>query len=114
MDTTIVGTYSRVIFVDLPKDYWHVSDAQNFYLKDKDIVSVPINPRYSEQKVVHISGYALYPGTYALRYEGEKLSEILKRAGGLRQGAYLSGSILLRKARNATALFSILQRIPQA
>ena len=108
LDTTIVGTYSRVIQVDLPKDYWRVSDAQNFYLKDKDVVSVPINPRYSEQKIVQISGYALYPGTYALRYEGERLSEILERAGGLRTGAYLSGSILLRKARNATALFSDL------
>ncbi|HTY10386.1 MAG TPA: SLBB domain-containing protein [Bacteroidota bacterium] len=108
LDTAIVGTYSKVIIVDLPKDYWNTPEAKNFYLKDKDIVSVPINPRFSEQKVVHLSGYALYPGTYALRYEGERLSEILKRAGGLRAGAYLNGSVLLRKARNATALFSNL------
>jgi len=108
LDTTIIGTYSKVIMYDLPKEYWHVDDTQNFYLKDKDVVSVPINPRYSEQKVVQVSGYALYPGTYALRYEGERLSEVLKRAGGLRQGAYLNGSVLLRKAKNATVLFTNL------
>jgi len=108
VDTTLLGINSKVIIVDLPKEYWHANDSQDFLLKDKDIVSVPINPRYSEQKVVQVSGYAVYPGSYVLRYEGEKLSEILKRAGGLKQGAYLSGSVLLRKARNATVLFTNL------
>ena len=108
MDTTVVGIYRRVIKVDLPEEYWNTSEEQGFLLKDKDIVFVPTNPRYSTKKVVQISGYALYPGTYAIRYEGEKLSELLKRAGGLREGAYLSGSVLLRKARNSLALFSNL------
>jgi protein involved in polysaccharide export with SLBB domain len=108
VDTTIAGVYRKVIKIDLPEEYWTADPTQNFILKDKDIVFVPASPRYSTQKVVQISGYALYPGTYALRYEGEKLSELLKRAGGLRQGAYLSGSIFLRKARNSSALFSNL------
>ena len=108
VDTTVVGIYRKVIRVDLPEEYWNTSEEQGFLLKDKDIVFVPTNPRYSTKKIVQISGYALYPGTYAIRYEGEKLSELLRRAGGLREGAYLSGSVLLRKARNATVLFTNL------
>jgi protein involved in polysaccharide export with SLBB domain len=108
VDTNIVGTFSKVYTVDLPNEYWKADAKEDFVLKDKDIVSIPISPRFSLPKVVQVSGYAVYPGTYALRYEGEKLSDILKRAGGLRQGAYLNGSVLLRKARNATALFANL------
>jgi len=44
---------------------------------------------------VKINGEVAYPGTYGLQ-EGEKLSSVLRRAGGFRQTAYPSGAILLR------------------
>jgi protein involved in polysaccharide export with SLBB domain len=41
------------------------------------------------------------PGTYAIRYSGERLADLFKRAGGMRVGAYLEGSRLIRKFNNA-------------
>jgi protein involved in polysaccharide export with SLBB domain len=45
--------------------------------------------------VVSVSGEVNYPGTYGI-VEGEKLSSVLKRAGGFREDAYPHGAILNR------------------
>ncbi len=101
MDTTELGVYSRVLRVNLPAEYWNGGDSGKTYLKAYDVVSVPVDPKYIRQKLVHIEGYVMYPGTYAIRYEGERLAEIFGRAGGLRQGAYLEASRLIRRFNNA-------------
>ena len=44
---------------------------------------------------MRINGEVAYPGTYGLQ-EGEKLSSVLRRAGGFRETAYPAGAILLR------------------
>ncbi len=45
--------------------------------------------------VVTVSGEVNYPGTYGI-VEGEKLSSVLKRAGGFREDAYPRGAVLNR------------------
>jgi len=45
--------------------------------------------------VVKVSGEVNYPGTYGI-VEGEKLSSVLKRAGGFREDAYPRGAVLNR------------------
>jgi protein involved in polysaccharide export with SLBB domain len=44
---------------------------------------------------VGVSGEVTYPGSYGLQ-EGERLSSVLKRAGGFRSTAYPSGAVLIR------------------
>ena len=44
---------------------------------------------------VILEGEVTYPGSYGLQ-EGERLSSVLRRAGGLRDTAYASGAILIR------------------
>ncbi len=44
---------------------------------------------------VILDGEVTYPGSYGLQ-EGERLSSVLRRAGGLRDTAYASGAILIR------------------
>jgi protein involved in polysaccharide export with SLBB domain len=44
---------------------------------------------------VSVSGEVAYPGSYGLQ-EGERLSSVLKRAGGFRSTAYPSGAVLIR------------------
>ena len=44
---------------------------------------------------VKLTGEITYPGSYGLQ-EGERLSSVLRRAGGLRQTAYPDGAILIR------------------
>lgn len=101
IDTSKLGVYSKVFKIDMPKEYWAGHSSEPFYLKDFDQVFVPSDPKYSLPKMVQVSGYAMYPGPYAIQNEQEKLADILKRAGGLKPGAYLEGSVIIRKQNNA-------------
>lgn len=46
---------------------------------------------------ITVKGEVVHPGTYGIE-EGERLSSVLKRAGGFRDGAYPAGSVLERVA----------------
>jgi len=48
-----------------------------------------------EQKVV-LKGQVKYPGTYVI-FEGETLGELLQRAGGFKNDAYLAAAVFTRK-----------------
>jgi polysaccharide biosynthesis/export protein len=97
LDTTQIGTLSTIKKFDVQNAYWEERNGESSILQDYDHLMVPSNPKYNLQRVVEIYGYVLYPGSYALRIENEKLSSLITRAGGLRPGAYLEGSTLIRK-----------------
>jgi len=65
-------------------------------LEPFDIVSVRRSPLYKTQLRVNLEGEVLYPGTYVLAGKQERLSDLVKRAGGLRDLAYPQGATLLR------------------
>jgi polysaccharide biosynthesis/export protein len=101
MDTSTIGKISKIFKFDAQESYWNNQLGNNGLLKDYDHLMVPADAKFNRMRVVSIVGYALFPGTYALQYEGEKLSSVINRAGGLRPGAYLEGSTLFRKWNNA-------------
>jgi polysaccharide biosynthesis/export protein len=101
LDTTQIGSLSTIKKFDVQDNYWEKRNGESSLLQDYDHLMVPSNPKYNLQRVVEIYGYVLYPGSYALRVEDEKLSSLINRAGGLRKGAYLEGSTLIRKWNNA-------------
>ena len=101
VDTTDIETYTRLLKLNGDDEYWRHDRSKGVYLEDFDVLTVPFDPRISSQKFVRVSGFVMYPGTYAIRYEGERISDIFKRAGGLRPGAYLEGSRLIRRFNNA-------------
>lgn len=96
LDTTKKGKISEIIRVSLPQDYWKAHNPDDFVLKDFDRVSVRMKPEYSEPRTVTVTGEATYPGVYALRQEGERLSDLIQRFGGFKATAYLSGVRLVR------------------
>lgn len=71
--------------------------ALQFGLEAFDIVSVRKMPGYRQQMQVSIEGEVNYPGTYAISGNKERVSSLIKRAGGLREGAFPEGAFLLRK-----------------
>jgi polysaccharide export outer membrane protein len=68
----------------------------DFYLQYMDEVLIRPNPDFKPQQNVTVEGEVLYPGTYAIQHKGEKLSEILTRAGGPTKIAYLGGAQFYR------------------
>jgi polysaccharide biosynthesis/export protein len=101
LDTTKIGSLSTVRKFNVSENYWDDQKGKPIYLEDFDHLMVPSNPKFNLQRLVEINGYVLYPGAYALQREGERLSSIVKRAGGLRPGAYLEGATLVRMWNNA-------------
>jgi protein involved in polysaccharide export with SLBB domain len=69
---------------------------EEFVLQHRDEILVKANPRYRLQQNVVVEGEMTYPGTYALRYKGERLKDVLARAGGPTKTSYLGGAQLYR------------------
>jgi len=68
----------------------------NFKLSPFDIISVRRSPIYKEQISVKIEGEVLYPGKYTLTGNTERISDLVKRAGGLKQKGFAEGAVLIR------------------
>jgi len=81
---------------------------KDFILKPFDIVSIRSSESYQVQRQVKVEGEVLYPGTYTITKKDERISDIMKRAGGLSPLAYVEGASLKRtggaEARAADSL----------
>jgi protein involved in polysaccharide export with SLBB domain len=65
-------------------------------LKPGDILTIHQITGWNEiGQSVQIEGQVAYPGIYGFR-EGERLSSVLRRAGGLRETSYPAGAVLVR------------------
>lgn len=92
------STYSIIKAIDLTSGVASADDL-NFVLAPFDIVSVRKSPIYKEQITVSVDGEVMYPGKYTLSGNNERLSEIIKRAGGLKSTAFPIGAMLLRRTK---------------
>ncbi len=68
----------------------------NFVLEPYDQVYVRKSPGFQEQRNVRIDGEVLFPGAYTLVEKEQRVSEIIKLAGGLSNNAYAEGARLIR------------------
>ena len=68
-----------------------------FLLMPFDEIFVRRSPGYQEQQNVRIEGEVLFGGDYILSHKGERLSDLVKKAGGLRPEAYVQGARLTRQ-----------------
>lgn len=78
------------------KDGLVIGDA-DFYLQPFDMVQVRRSPAYKVQRTVSVSGEVLFSGSYALLKKNERLSDLIKRAGGITPDAYIKGGRLIRR-----------------
>ena len=74
-----------------------IADQPDFTLQPFDEVYVRRSPEYYEQQNITIEGEIQFQGTYALSSKNQRLSEIVKQAGGLTKRAYPEGTKLLRQ-----------------
>lgn len=79
------------------KDGFVVDGTEGFHLEPFDEVYVRKSPGYTPQQNVFVEGEVLFEGTYTLTKKSERLSEIIKKAGGLSKTAYPRGARLIRQ-----------------
>jgi len=65
-------------------------------LQPFDIVSIRNSEGYQVQQQVRVEGEVLYPGIYTVTRKDERISDIIKRAGGLTVQSFAEGASLKR------------------
>lgn len=80
------------------KDGFVIDGQPGFVLQPYDEVYVRRSPGYQAQQNVGIEGEILFGGTYALTSREERLSDLVNKAGGATNYAYLRGAKLTRVA----------------
>lgn len=78
------------------KDGFVIDGESNFVLQPYDQVYVRRSPGYQEQQHVQVDGRVLFAGNYALSSVNERISEVIKKAGGVSKNAYVKGARLSR------------------
>ena len=89
---TVANTFSFRL-----KDGFVIDGTPGFTLQPYDEVYVRTSPGFSAQKNVTVEGEVLFGGTYTLAKKTQRLSEIIKQAGGLTTTAYAKGARLERQ-----------------
>ena len=74
-----------------------IQEHPDFTLQPFDEVYVRRSPNYNEQQNVTIEGEVQFEGIYALSDKDQRLSDLIKQAGGLTNRAYIDGVKLLRQ-----------------
>ncbi|HEU4720890.1 MAG TPA: SLBB domain-containing protein [Gemmatimonadaceae bacterium] len=69
-------------------------------LKPYDNVLIMRQPDWNLQRTVIIQGEVRFPGIYSLTSKSERLSDLIKRAGGLTDEAYRDGIVFNRRDNN--------------
>jgi polysaccharide export outer membrane protein len=75
------------------------STSPEFRLQPFDIVYVRTSVNYEAQKQINVSGEIMQTGNYAIYSREERISDIIKRAGGLKPEAYIPGAQLRRRGQ---------------
>lgn len=88
---------AEIIKFSISKNLQLDNTASKFELSPFDEVFVRISPNYELQQFVTVQGQVVFPGVFGLERKDERLSDIIKRAGGLNNQAYLEGAKLIRK-----------------
>ena len=70
--------------------------APEFRLRPYDAILIKWQPDWQLQQKVVVRGEVRYPGDYSIVLKTEKLSDIIKRAGGLTREAYPGGVTFVR------------------
>ena len=95
--TEVASTIGEMFSFAL-KDGFVVDGETGFVLAPYDQIYIRRSPGYQPQVNVKVEGEILYHGTYALTTKSERLSDLVKKAGGATPYAYVRGSKLMRKA----------------
>jgi len=80
----------------------------NLLVQSKDRLNVHRIPSWSENHVIELRGEVMFPGKYTVR-RGDKLSNIIEKAGGLTTFADPNGSVFSREKLKALELQNLMK-----
>ena len=85
------------IVVPVESNFASILDEEKTRLETYDKVVIRNLPEWEPSPVVSVEGQVKYPGSYSLEETEERVSSIIRRAGGLKKTAYSEGGVLFRR-----------------
>ena len=95
-DATEAGMEIAKTFSFSLKGDYVVDGEKNFVLEPYDIVQVRRSPVFQDPISVSVSGEITFEGSYTMELKNQRLSDVVKAAGGVLPGAYVRGARLIR------------------
>lgn len=95
-DSVITRTYTFAL-----KDGFVIDGTPGFKLMPFDEVYVRKSPGYYKQQNVVVEGEVMFSGTYTLSKKNQRLSDLIKSAGGVNDRGYIAGARLERKVNES-------------
>lgn len=92
-------TTSVIYRFPVDSDFGRRGESVGFLLMREDRLFVHSSPGVRDQRTVLVSGLFRFPGSYVLANEGERLKDLVDRAGGLLPTASADAFRLVRNAR---------------
>ncbi|AEI50312.1 SLBB domain-containing protein [Runella slithyformis] len=86
----------QIITLKINRDLSLSNNDKQLQLQPFDIVYIRKSTRYDKQRSVVILGEVNYPGTYAIQNSGERITQLIERAGGPKSTGYLPNAIFRR------------------
>jgi protein involved in polysaccharide export with SLBB domain len=91
------GKLAEIIVVNLNSNLEKNSNSSSLVLYPFDHVIIRKSPGFQREKLVKVEGEAFFPGEFAISRANERISDLIKRAGGLSPYAYPKGATLIRR-----------------
>lgn len=95
-DSVIARTYTFAL-----KDGFVIDGTPGFKLMPFDEVYVRKSPGYYKQQNVVVEGEVMFSGTYTFSKKNQRLSDLIKSAGGVNDRGYIAGARLERKVNES-------------
>jgi polysaccharide biosynthesis/export protein len=86
----------RINTYDIDKNLKISIDDAKVTLQPYDKIYVRKLPRYEDQKAVSIVGEVKYAGTYTIKDNTQRISDLINLAGGFKEGAFKEGAVFRR------------------
>jgi polysaccharide biosynthesis/export protein len=86
----------RIITYDVDKNLKIKEDDAKVKLQPFDKIIVRKLPRYESQKMVIIAGEVKFPGTYTIKDQKQRITDLLQLGGGFKEGAFKEGAVFRR------------------
>ena len=83
------------------KDNYVIDGDRSFTLEPYDIVQVRMSPAFQTPIRVTVDGEVAFQGNYTMELKNQRLSDVIKAAGGVVPGGYVRGARLERRMTDA-------------
>jgi len=91
----VIGEEPQVMPIDLSAVFDPRNKENDLYMQEGDQLFIREETKWLGSREILLSGEVVYPGKY-IAAPGEKLSSIIKRAGGFTDKAFLPGAVFTR------------------